>query len=147
MGNERELSNLIRKKLAAGIKNVVAHADKEYRKRVTEVTEEPEILPDGDIEFPGPHSTPGQYPHKETGQGEANVDHGISDSGETIEGRFGVRGEATGFGPFPGHEIAGGQHLMWLVTRGRRKGLDDLWFEITADLADRFKTGVDSIES
>ena len=93
-----------------------------YRELVTQTVETPEIGPLGGISFSGPNSQPGEYPNKETGQGEANIDHEDDDEASY----FGLRGEATGFGPFePTHRIAGGIHLEILRQRGW-KGADDV---------------------
>ena len=104
------------RRLRAGLEAWVRCGHQLYRDAVTAVTEEP----DDNGNFPGPHSQPGEYPHKETGQGEVNIDYGVDRNQDTggLRARFGVRGEASGFGPFGNHRVAGGQHLVHL-SHGR----------------------------
>lgn len=100
--------------LRAGLTALVRAASEQYRSDVTQVTEEPT----DDLRFEGPHSQPGEYPHKETGQGEANITFAVDRVDGELVGRFGVMGEESGFGPFAGHSVPGGQHLVHL-SHGR----------------------------
>ena len=139
-----EVLGAIRRKIIAGNSAAASEGAEIYREEVTATTETPVIGPQGGISFPGPHSSPGQYPHKETGQGEANIDS--EDNEELLESYFGLRGEATGFGPFePTHQIAGGIHLEVLNQRGW-KGADDVLAENIERIADAYQRAAEATD-
>lgn len=105
---------------------------------LTATVEEPTENADGTFSFDGPHSSPGEYPHKETGQLVENLDYGVDR--DQLAARWGVRGEDTGF-QFPGNEHAGGEHWVWLANRGWR-GMDDLHMELLSEAEQWFFRGV-----
>lgn len=66
--------------------------------------------------FLPPHSSSGQYPDRETGQGHESIDYATHTS--ELKAAFGIKGQA-GVGPRGRHRIPGGMHLIWLTGKGR----------------------------
>lgn len=108
----------IQRRLAAGIQDAVERAADGYRERVT-------------AEQSPPPSSPGEFPHEDTGQGAANIAFGVGEAPTPgdIEGRFGVFGESSPIPRFPGQDHTGGEHLDWLRAEQARLGMDSSFIE------------------
>lgn len=146
MDRRQELMNLVRRKTIAGLRAAVAEAARIYKERVTDTIEEPILGPRGGISFAGPSSQIGEFPHAETQQGAENIDHGVDV--ENLVGRFGVRGEDGGIGPFaPTHDIAGGLHLFFLSENMGRLGLTDVWLGYREEISQAYIVGANSVEA
>lgn len=139
MDNVDEFFQIARRKLRAGLEAASETGAKRYIEAVTRVIEEP----NDNLNFEGPHSEPGQFPHQETGQGAANIDWGVDE--ETLTGAFGVRGEEDGY-DLTGDGYAGGLHLYFLshgvhpitgIPFGRL-GMDDIFFFYIEDIKAAF---------
>lgn len=102
----------LKRKLANGMLRCAEEGAKLYRKEVTKVTERG--FPSGP--FPGPHSSTGEYPYRETGQGADNIGFELL-PGEP-SAAFGVKGPKTGTIKH-GHDKPGGLHLTDLMLDGR----------------------------
>ena len=102
----------LKRRLAAGMLSCAQEGAKLYRKEVTKVTESG--FPSGP--FPGPHSSPGEFPYRETGQGADNIAVELLPA-EPAAG-FGLKGPKTGSRK-RGHRKAGGLHLSFLMGQGR----------------------------
>jgi hypothetical protein len=142
--NTRRLNRLIRAKIDAGLKFMAEEASELYRDEVTAKThpEYPEGAPTGDP-FPPPHSEPGEFPDRETGQGEENITF------EAHEGisAFGVLGVDQGTGPKPPtHRESGGMHLIYLVRQGRL-GPEEIVLRYPTELIEAFRRGADSVRT
>lgn len=139
--NRHVLSRLLTAKLAAGLSFAVREGADKYRDAVKAKTHD--TFPTGP--FKPPHSQPGEYPDRETGQGHDNIAWELR--GDKKAAAFGVKGSRTGSGPTkPYHSQAGGMHLIWLTgARGKRKGPKDVVNENKVDLADHFIEGARSI--
>lgn len=105
-------------------------------------------------------SLPGEYPRRETGQGQENIASETLFVRNGVVGGFGVRGPEWGTGPYkrqsdlPGHFVPGGHHLAALAGAPelggapgytgseRRKGPQDIFLEHLGDLREAFKAGV-----
>lgn len=109
----RDFRREVNRRMVAGLTAIAKRAHEIYREDVTQVTEDPT----DEGAFLGPHSQPGEYPHKETGQGEANIEFAVGVENGQPAARFGVRGEQSGI-QFPGNSVPGGQHLVHL-SHGR----------------------------
>lgn len=133
-----------RRKLRAGLEAASEMGAQRYIEAVTRVVEEP----DDNLNFPGPHSQPGEFPNQETGQGAANITWGVQE--ETLIGAFGVRGD-DGF-DLDGDGNAGGLHLYFLSHGVHpqtglpfgRLGMDDVFFFYIEDIRAAFRRGADS---
>lgn len=121
-----------RAKIAAGLYASALEGAQLYLRNVTKKTEPNH--PTGP--FPGPHSSPGEYPYRETGQGSENIRAEINVA--TLEAGFGVMGAKQGIGPKGAHQEAGGIHLIELILMGRR-GPDNTLLENKEQVAQAFK--------
>lgn len=90
--------------------------------------------------FDPPHSSRGEFPDRETGQGHESIDYAIAEDGR--KSAFGVKGKA-GVGPRGKHKIPGGMHLIWLTGKGRL-GPVQILTEHTEEFASEFKAGAEA---
>lgn len=139
--NRHVLARLLQAKLAAGLSFAVREGAEQYRNAVKAKTHD--TFPTGP--FKPPHSSPGEFPDRETGQGHDNIAWELRSDKKAAA--FGVKGAARGEGPRkPTHSIAGGMHLIWLTgARGKRKGPKDVVNDHKVELADQFIEGARSI--
>lgn len=93
---------------------------------------------DGDP-FPPPHSSPGEYPDRETGQGHDSVDFAVDCV--ALVSRFGLRGDGPSYGIT--HSQPGGLHLNYSESKkdspNRRKDFTDIVYENLGELAQVFE--------
>ena len=129
--NFNRWSDRLVNKIHAGNLSAVSFAANAWFEEASAVVEEPTVGPRGGISFQN-HSSPGEFPHWELGQGARNIAHGADRA--TLTGRVGVLGESTGFGPFKireggnaGHQVRGGRHLIFLERNQQRLGIVSLW--------------------
>ena len=88
-----------------------------------------------------PTSDPGEYPHRDTGQAEANVTIGIERAADReVEGRYGYMGENSNVPQFEDQDHIGAEHLDELRQKGW-KGLDHSAMEDLDKLRRAFKRG------
>lgn len=139
--NRKIIERLIAAKLAAGLSYVARKGAEIYRNEVKAKTHG--TFPTGPFE--PPHSQPGEFPDRETGQGHDNIHWELR--GDKKASAFGVKGSAHGVGPRkPTHNVAGGMHLIWLTgAKGKRKGPKDVVTENKPRLADQFIEGARDI--
>lgn len=141
----RDNREAVRRKLLAKLAAGLAFAAREgadlYREAVKEKTHD--TFPRGP--FKPPHSSPGEFPDRETGQGHDNIHWELRSDHKAAA--FGVKGTTHGAGPYPPtHKIAGGMHLIWLTgAKGRRKGPVDILTEHSTEIAREFVDGTESI--
>lgn len=102
----------LKRRLAAGMLRCAQEGAKLYRAEVTRITEAG--FPRGP--FPGPHSSPGEFPNRETGQGADNITFELLPAEPAAA--FGVKGPKRGSRK-PGHRRPGGLHLSYLMGQGR----------------------------
>lgn len=145
--NSEFLAGVLRDRLADGLTFAAAMGARLYHEGVTENTHL--TFPDGPFEpeeIAGPHSKPGEYPARETGQGAENIDFQAASpapgSSTYMVSRFGVRGERSGFGPFGNNTHRGGMHLYWLTVYRNRKGPLDVMRENREAIRQAFIRGV-----
>lgn len=129
----------VERQLIAGLYAASEMGATRYIEAVTRVVEEP----NDNLNFPGPHSSPNEFPNQETGQGAANVDWGVNE--ETLIGGFGVRGPEEGT-DLNDDGYAGGMHLYFL-SHGvhwvtglpfARLGMDDIFIFYIQDIRAAF---------
>lgn len=70
LNNASKLEDIINRKLIAGVRAAVETIEDQYRDSVTQVQE-------SGPPFLGPHSKPGEFPHRETGKGEQNISNAV----------------------------------------------------------------------
>jgi hypothetical protein len=110
--NRARVQRIIRSRYQAGLKAAAERGAQKYRESVIWKTHD--TYPGGP--FPEPHSAPGQYPDRETGQGWESIAAVMDQFNDRAA--FGVKGSA-GAGPYePYHDIPGGMHLIWLTRQG-----------------------------
>lgn len=139
--NTRVIKRLIDAKIAAGLSFAAREGADQYRSAVIEKTHD--TYPTGP--FKPPHSRPGEYPDRETGQGHENIAWELR--GDNRAAAYGVKGPLTGTGPKkPTHGQRGGLHLIWLTgAKHRRKGPVDIFHEHKFDLLEQFREGMRNI--
>lgn len=114
--NTRQAERLIFEKIRAGLAGMAEEGAEQYRDAIAAKTHP---------EFPGgpfkpPHSSRGDFPDRETGQGHESIASAVDSSGRAAA--FGVKGNY-GAGPYGRHKQRGGMHLIWLTgARAGRKG-------------------------
>lgn len=131
--NVQRFKRIMRAKIRNGLSFAALRGAELYEEGVTEKTHP--TYPRGP--FKPPHSARGEFPDRETGQGQESIDWAVHDSG--TKAAFGVKGVA-GAGPKGKHRIPGGMHLIWLTRRGR-KGPVDVVQDHRDDLASEFIQG------
>jgi len=101
--NIGKVLRVMRAKVRNGLAFTALKGSELYKEAVSRVTEP--NYPVGP--FPGPHSSAGEYPYRETGQGYESIDYakGPDRAAFGIKGSRGKRG--------------GGMHLIWLTGKGR----------------------------
>ena len=103
------MESRLEKKLQKGVTEAALSLAEKYRQLIG-------------IQEPGPpfvtHSLPGQYPFRETGQGQENVLVEVGGAG-SLSAAAGVTDESTGSGPVAGHRRPGGMHLYFLSINHR----------------------------
>ena len=134
--NRERIQRIINAKIKNGLSFAALAGSEIYRDGVAEKTHA--TFPTGP--FDPPHSRPGDFPDRETGQGHDSIEWAIHDSGR--KAAFGVQGKA-GAGPRGDHQIAGGMHLIWLTRHGR-KGPVDVVQDNREDLAREFIAGAEA---
>lgn len=140
VGNQRKrLERYARAAANAGVQFVASRASQLYKEAVRAKTHD--TFPVGP--FDPPHSVPGEFPDRETGQGHDSIDWEANEG--QLAAAFGVRGPTTGEGPRGDHQQAGGMHLIWLTAKGR-KGPEDIVSENRKELEAAFKLGVRSVK-
>lgn len=140
--NRRIVERKIEAKVAAGLSFAAREGAERYRNAVKEKTHD--TFPGGP--FKPPHSSRGQYPDRETGQGHDNIAWELRSDKKAAA--FGVKGQTGGIGPKkPTHHIAGGMHLIWLTgAKHGRKGPKDIFDEHRGELLRQAREGADYIK-
>lgn len=111
--NTRRVIAVMQGRIAAGLSSAAKEGAEQYQEALRARTHA--TYPDGP--FDPPHSSPGDFPDRETGQGHDSVDWSRA-TRTRRQAAFGVLGDA-GEGPRGDHRIAGGMHLIWLMSQGR----------------------------
>ncbi len=139
--NTRVITRLIEAKIAAGLSFAAREGAEKYRDAVIQKTHD--TYPTGP--FKPPHSRPGEYPDRETGQGQENIAWELR--GDKRASAYGVKGPTTGTGPKkPTHSDRGGLHLIWLTgAKHRRKGPVQIFDEHKEDILEACREGLRSI--
>ncbi len=111
--NTEEALLLIRRRVSAGFDAAARKVAGNYFDYVTEVQEP-------GPPFRGPHSSPGEYPYRETGRGSRSI-RAINGGIGNLESRAGVTPD--------------GAHLAFLSMERGRKGIDDTLYEDRKEVA------------
>jgi hypothetical protein len=123
----------VNRRLRAGLAEAAAFAAEKYREEASALT------------YP-PRSDDGDYPAVETGQGLANISHGLDPDPTSLEARMGVMGTDT-YVPERGRENRnrrGGMHMHWVKTRYGRRDMENIMVDYHDAIAEAFKRGASS---